>query len=720
MTQTTGPSDHDDLYATSAPTDERAMVLKQGEMFAVFDRYGDIGSVNGGEQGLYFEGTRFLSRLRLRVNGAPPTLLSSTIREDNLLLLVNLTNAFAPRDGSAGIPQGTVHIARFGFLWEGIHYIRLELTNYGDVPVTLPLEFEFDADFADIFEVRGMRRERRGTRGPVEIDGPTLRIRYVGLDGMARAATVTCDPAPARLTNGGLGFDVSLARGEQRSIDIAIACAYGEPAEALNYDAALKRATDAMTLTRLRISAVTTSNEQFTAWLDRSAADIAMMVTETSEGPYPYAGVPWYSTAFGRDGIITALEMLWADPELARGVLRYLAAHQARSIDPERDAQPGKILHETRRGEMANLNEHPFQLYYGSIDVTPLFVMLAGAYYRATGDLDTVRELRPSIEAALQWMDSYGDLDGDGFLEYVRATERGLTNQGWKDSQDSVFHADGSLARGPIALCEVQGYAYAAFRAAAEIYRAVGDEARVNELEQRADALAVRFDAAFWDDELGTYVIALDGDKNPCRTPTSNAGHCLYTGIALPERAASVAKSLMSEAMFSGWGVRTVAEGASRYNPMSYHNGSVWPHDNALIAAGLARYGFKAPALDILAGLFGLSLSMELQRLPELFCGFTRTPGAEPVHYPVACLPQSWAAAAVYMVLGACLGLEINAPERKLVLNAAALPDYLTMLEIRNLRVGKSEVDLRFHRYPEDIGVSVLRRDGELEVVVVK
>jgi glycogen debranching enzyme len=412
--------------------------------------------------------------------------------------------------------------------------------------------------------------------------------------------------------------------------------------------------------------------------------------------------------------------MLWADPDLAQGVLRYLAAHQATSIDPERDAEPGKILHETRRGEMANLKEHPFQLYYGSIDVTPLFIMLAGEYYRSTGDLETARNLLPNIEAALRWMDSYGDLDGDGFLEYARATDRGLINQGWKDSHDSVFHADGSMARGPIALCEVQGYAYAAKRAAAAIYRALGDDARAGELELRAEALAVQFDTAFWDDELGTYVLALDGDKRPCRVPSSNAGHCLYTGIARPERAASVAEALMSDGMFSGWGVRTVAEGVSRYNPMSYHNGSVWPHDNALVAVGLARYGFKEPALNILTGMFGLSLSMDLQRLPELFCGFERAPGAGPVHYPVACLPQSWAAAAVYMVLGSCLGLEINAPERKILFSDAKLPDYLSLVEISNLRVGTAEIDLKFHRYSEDVGVSIPRRDGELEVVVVK
>jgi glycogen debranching enzyme len=465
---------------------------------------------------------------------------------------------------------------------------------------------------------------------------------------------------------------------------------------------------------------VRTSDPRFNDWIDRAAADLAMMTTRTRVGPYPYGGVPWFSTPFGRDGILTALECLWLDPALARGVLAFLADTQAREGNPARDAEPGKILHEARGGEMAALGEVPFGRYYGSVDATPLFVWLAGAYYRRTGDREFAAAIWPNVERALLWIDTYGDRDGDGFVEYLRNSPNGLVQQGWKDSHDSVFHADGTLAQGPIALCEVQGYVYAARLAAAELAEAFGERARADDLRGRAAALRERFGQAFWCEDLGTYALALDGGKRPCRVRTSNPGHCLLTGIAEPGPGSRCGAALVSDAHFSGWGIRTVARGEARYNPMSYHNGSVWPHDTALAAAGLARYGLRAEALRVLDALFDVSRSVDLNRLPELFCGFRRRPGEGPTHYPVACAPQSWSAAAVFLLLQACLGLSIQAEPPEVCFTTPQLPEYLPEVRIEQLRVGTGTVDLLLRRYDHDVDVDVLRREGSVEVRVVK
>ncbi len=709
------------ILATSSRVDEQNRVLKHADTFAVFDRYGNIQRIGLGEQGLYHEGTRFLSRLDLRIHGRRPLLLSSTVKEDNALLAVDLTNPDFLVDGEVVLPRSQIHFFRCSFLWKGTCYERLRLRNYSLSPVELSFSLHFGADFADIFEVRGTKRERRGEMLPPVVEESRVQLAYRGLDDGVRRTTLEFSPQPRELQADRAEFHETLPPHGEKSYYLTIHCespTVGPPPQ--SYSRALSDAAQELYQFRERETKVHTANEQFNDWLNRSSADLYLMVTPTPYGPYPYAGVPWFSTVFGRDGIITAWEYLWINPELARGVLGYLAANQAVAQNPEQDAEPGKILHETRRGEMAALNEIPFGRYYGSVDSTPLFIALAGAYYDRTGDLEFIKSIWPNIEAALNWIDQYGDIDGDGFVEYSRRSAHGLVTQGWKDSFDSVFHADGSLAEGPMALCEVQGYVYAARRAAAHLANLLGQAERSETLRRQADQIRERFEEAFWCEDLSTYALALDGAKRPCRVRTSNPGHCLFSGIVSHERARRTAATLLSEASFSGWGVRTVASTELRYNSMSYHNGSVWPHDNAILAAGLARHGFAEDVLKVVTGLFDASLFVDLHRMPELFCGFARRPGEGPTLYPVACAPQSWAAAAVFSLMQSMLGLVIDAPRRQIRFVRSVLPESLKRIWIRNLRVRDACVDLALERFPNDVGIELLRRDGDVEIVIVK
>jgi glycogen debranching enzyme len=708
------------VLASSPRADEAYRVLKHNDTFAIFDHYGDIRPGGLGDEGIFHEGTRYLSLLVLALGQERPLFLSSTVKEENDLLVADLTNQDMIRDGQVVCQRGTMHVVRSTCLWQGVCYERLRIRNYGPSPMTASFTLLFDADYADIFEVRGTRRPRRGTRLEPAVGKGSVLLGYRGLDEVIRHTRLLFQPAPSSLSDGQAVFTLSLPPGEEITLDVTVAFErQGALVRVLDYDRAVNETVADRETNKAWTGIRSETSEPFSAWVNRAVADLHMLITQTGEGPYPCAGVPWFSTPFGRDGLLTALEVLWVNPDMARGVLGYLAAMQATEVIPELDAEPGKILHETRTGEMAALQEIPFGRYYGSVDATPLYVFLAGAYYERTGHRAFIESIWPNVEAALGWIDTYGDADRDGFVEYFRRSPRGLAQQGWKDSHDSVFHADGRLAEGPIALCEVQGYVYAAKRSAAGLAKLLGQSQRAEELTAQAEQLQARFAQAFWCEDLSTFALALDGAKKPCRVRTSNAGHCLLTGIASPEHARRTARTLLDPSSFSGWGVRTVAAGEPRYNPMSYHDGSVWPHDNALIAYGMARYGLKEGALQILNALFEASLHMDLHRLPELYCGFVRRPGEGPTLYPVACSPQAWSAASVFMLLQASLGLMINAPQRQVYFSYPLLPEFLKEVHLTGLRLDGGNLDLRLVRHGRDVGIHTLRREGDFQINVI-
>ena len=693
--------------------------LKHDDTFIVLDSHGDIGASAGGPDGLFNADTRYLARLEMMLDDVQPLLLGSNLRDDNSALTVDLTNSDVYRNGRLVLQKDRLHIVRTIFLWRGTAYQRIGLQNHGDHAAHFDLSLLFDNDFADLFEVRGERRPKRGV-GTSKLSGPAdVMLDYRGLDGQGRFTVLHFEPRPTRLSVNAASWHFDLAPKQTVSLSVAIACNKPILGKSVPFFRGLLAHRREMRRSTAGAATVETSNNIFNEVLSQAMADLNMLMTDTPQGRYPYAGIPWYSTTFGRDGLITALQMLWVDPRIAAGVLRRLAWFQAKATDPLADAEPGKILHEMRGGEMAALREVPFAQYYGSVDSTPLFVLVAGLYVERTGDEELLAELWPAIEAALQWIDGPGDPDDDGFVEYRRASELGLANQGWKDSFDAIFHADGRLAEGHIALAEVQGYVFAAKRLAARCAWRLGRLDMVRKLETEAKLLAERFEAAFWCEELGTYALALDGAKAQCRVHSSNAGQLLFTGIVREDRARRVAADLMGRRFFSGWGIRTIAQGEARYNPMSYHNGSIWPHDNALIALGFSRYGLKHAVAHLFHGMFDTASYMDLRRLPELFCGFRRERHRGPVLYPVACAPQAWASGAAFTMLEAALGLEFDAARGEIRLRDPRLPEFLNEVVLRDLKLGSSSVDLRLRRHGEEVSLEVLRTRGQIQVSIV-
>jgi glycogen debranching enzyme len=525
----------------------------------------------------------------------------------------------------------------------------------------------------------------------VETDGRIVTARFA----------ITLGPYQTKL----VGLTIEPVAGERRS-------------PVLDFDVAVHQLRRSYEDWERGCTRFVTDNELYNQLLDRSLRDLRALYMGAEDGHVLGAGIPWYATVFGRDSLITSHQLLSVNTLPASETLRFLARHQGARVDDWRDEQPGKILHEVRRGELAGAGVVPHTPYFGSVDSTPWFLILLGQHLRWTGDLAFAQELLPAAEAALRWIDGYGDADGDGFVEYECRSAGGIRNQGWKDSDDAIVHADGRSAEPPIALSEVQAYVYLAKLRMADLYGAMDREREAERLVQQAQTLRERFNEAFWMPDERTFAMALDADKRQVRTITSNPGHALYCGIVDEEKAAALAKRLLAPDMFSGWGVRTMSKAAAAYNPMSYHNGSVWPHDNALIAAGFKRYGFVRSTNRIATALFDAAIQADDMRLPELFCGFTRRSPNRPVSYPVACSPQAWAAGSPFLLLQAMLGISARAHLNLVTVNKPHLPTWLNTVEVRNLAVGRSRISLLFRREGEITSFSVLSRDGDVRVVM--
>lgn len=690
----------------------RQFALKHEDCFVVADAHGDI---RGAGDGLFRNDTRVLSLMRLYVGSQQPSLLGASLSQDNILFTANLSNRGS---ASTGVPNGVIHIERSRLLWQDRMYEQIALTNYWGRKVVIPIRLEFSADFRDMFEVRGSTRSRRGLAREAEVGDRHVAYRYEGLDQVARQSVVSFSTQPTSLASTAAEFVIAIPQRGRECILIEVGEEHVPPTRE-RFRAATARARWAMRTKRRHGATVMSSGRVFNDWLTRARADIALLTTDLETGPYPYAGIPWFSTAFGRDGVISALQMLWLNPGLTLGVLAFLAQHQATETSPFSDSEPGKIMHETRKGEMAVLRELPFGRYYGGVDTTPLYIYLATSYADRTGDKAFLDIIWPSLCAAASWMEEMGRRTPHGFVTYKRGAETGLSNQGWKDSADAVFHSDGRIPPGPIALVEVQGYVFAAYKGMAALAAQRGEQELAARWETLAETMREAVEAHFWMEKEGYYALAIDGEGKQCAVRASNAGHLLFVELPAPERAARVAEQMLSGHFYSGWGVRTLADDELPFNPMSYHNGSIWPHDTAICAAGLARYSDRDPIVKLTSGMFEAAVQFQM-RLPELFCGFPRQPGEAPVAYPVACLPQAWSAGAVFMMLQACLGLRVDGWKGEIHVDRPRLPIGIDSLTVRRLGVGGTAVDVHFRRDGDRVACFLDERHEGMAPLVVR
>lgn len=715
------------IRASAMASRRTTRVLAQGESFAVFEATGDILESPLEALGFFHRDTRHLSRFEVMLAGEPPHLLNSYVSDDTAELRANLTNPDLRGDGdSIVLPRDLLQILRDWVLTGGCLFQRLMIRNFAASTVKLALDFGYAADFADMFEVRGISRIKRGELRAPSLSRNSAEFSYTGLDGVTRSTLISFSHKPLQVTESAAHFSLSLKRDASIVIEARVEARQEQPSSDGRVSAprgftdALKRRRKEVSQVVSGFARVTTSNQLANSLLERSLSDLAALSTANGRGYYIMGGVPWFATLFGRDSIITGLSVLPFSPGLAAGILRTLANLQGSENNNPRDEQPGKIVHEIRGGEMANTGEVPFGRYYGSIDSTPLFLWLLGRYVSMTGDLALAQQLWPTVERALEWIEQYGDRDGDGYVEYQCETPRGLANQGWKDSFDAISHADGTLAAPPIALVEVQGYVYAAYRAVAEIAGRLNQVEMRNHFREEAKNLKENFERDFWLDKEGTLALALDGNKRPCRVMASNGAHCLAAGLLSPERAAALADRMLEDDVFSGWGIRTLGTRERRYNPMSYHNGSVWPHDNAIAAWGMASIGRTDYAVRIMNGLFDAAAGLNHESLPELFCGFPREANLGPVPYPVACHPQAWSAASVFLLLQSILGMEIRGFEQRLVMRAPLMPEWLEWIRFDNLRLGSGMVSFIARRGRRGASIEVLEKQGNAGVEVHK
>jgi len=684
-----------------------ALPSKGGSLFSLSGRDGDLDTdVNAGH-GLYFHDTRYLSRSALHLEGQKLSVLLSEVQGGSTVC--ELTNRDLQLRCGDKLGQNRLAIRRERSLdVRAVETIRV--TNFGRSPVKAALEWDFDTDFKSMFAIRGAQQGQRGRLRPPAWQGARLRFGYDGADGRERSITLNFEPEPQQRSPGGAVFHLELDAGQSRELRFT-----AEVSDSGRGDLeTVPRAQSSGG--RLDAARLETDNPLFDRAFSRSMADLRMLLLQEADRTFFAAGIPWFVALFGRDSILTSLQTLPYDPAIAATTLEVLARHQGSQIDDYRDEQPGKILHELRVGEMANLGEVPQAPYYGTVDATPLFVILMAEYIRWTGDLALWRRLRQKVERALSWIDVYGDSDGDGFVDYATRSTSGARNQGWKDSGNSICNRDGSLAEPPIALVEVQGYVYRAKLDAAWLFRLDGDGERAAAREREARALKRRFADAYWMPDRKCLALAVGKGGRLAETISSNAGQALWSGIVGASHAHALAGTLLAPAMFSGWGVRTLAEGEAGYNPIDYHVGAVWPHDNGLVAAGLKRYGHAGAANRIFSGIFDAATQFQHCRLPEVFAGVARKGYSQPVRYPVACSPQAWASGALPHLLQTALGLRADATARQLVLDRPSLPDWLADVALSGIRVGDALLDLRCRRVGAETLVAVTGRRGDVSV----
>ena len=704
------------------------MVIKDEDLFFLCEPSGDVPRGNADGLGLYYHDCRFLNGYELRIAGAPPNALGSS-SEGGFMAAFELTNhEIAPSRGPA------IHKQRIGIRWERIvdarqHSLRdlLTIQNFSHEPMAFPLTFAFQSAFDDVFTIRGFHPGKHGRLKKPAWRNGSLTFAYAGADRVHRAVRITFDPVPTATMASTATVDIRLSPGQKRQVCVSLTIA--ESARAGTVRRTATNRASARRVTRGvrrsteewlgRYTRVTSDSRLLNDVIDRSLRDLRVLRSRLGHRHFFAGGLPWYGALFGRDSLVTALETLAYEPGIAADTLRLLADYQGDRVDAWRDEAPGKILHELRRGELAHLNEIPQTPYYGSVDSTPLFLVLIGQHAHWTGDLTLFTELRHNVERALAWIDKQIQSTGSGYLTYQRSSTGGLGNQGWKDSGDAIVNADGSLATAPIALVEVQGYVYLAKLTIADLYQRAGDAGTAERLRGEADALRVRFNRDFWLRDKGTYALALQASGKPAAVESSNPGQALWSGIADAAKARGVAASLMSPGMFSGWGVRTLSAQERRYNPVGYHLGTVWPHDNAIITAGLRLYGFDDAARRVCGAMLEAAGRFDHHRLPETFCGFSRDQFARPVGYPVACHPQAWAAGAAPFMIERLLGLTPRAFDRQLRIMRPRLPDGVNAIELHQLRIGAASVSLRFVRTPRGhVAVDVLDRSGDIRVDV--
>lgn len=701
------------LLARGTPSVTRsianAICVKNGNIFFVTEADGGVPVMDGHGYGLYYHDCRFLNGYEFQIADSEPIVLAGATGGPGVANF-ELTNPHLELGGGKQLPSGQI-----GIWWRReLDGTSLELSdqlhikNYSQSRVEFPITLSFEADFEDVFAVRGLFPERPGELHKPEWKDGKLVFAYDGADAYRRSLKVSFSPKPDARRVRAVRYMMALDRLEEREIQISLSISETKTerrARGGKLEVAGREFADP------KVVVAELSSDWSKDWpeiqsdslllnkaIERSSRDLQSLRSSIRGDGYFAAGIPWFTTLFGRDSLITAMQMLPIRPHIAAETLRLLATYQARETDARRDAQPGKILHELRVGELAATGKIPHSPYYGTVDATPLFLILMDEYVHWTGDLALFTELQEPMELALKWIDSYGDLNGDGYVDYKTTSDQGLVNQGWKDSISSTLNSDGSYAKPPIALVEVQGYVYRAKTCLADLYERTGQPERGKSLRSSAEALRSRFNRDFWSEEIGIYVMALQAGGLPAAVVTSNAGHALWSEIADPDKARRTVQRLMAKDMFTGWGIRTLSENEKGYNPIGYHVGSIWPHDNAMIADGFRRYGFHSEALQVFTGILDAATGFAEFQLPELYSGFSKDEYDAPVHYPAACHPQAWAAGSIPFMLCSLLGLQAHALDRRLEICRPMLPESVNWLDICGLRVGKYSVNVRFAR----------------------